>query len=133
MFKLVRRASTPFMLANGLLLLFVTLTIFSTKILSYYLLTPAATMAAAFYAVLCVMVCSSFCLLWHVALKDKDLLMQHIPEKVIAIQSRSYRAGVVIYILATALAFVNPWITVGICTASWIYWMVSFKKLDVRV
>jgi len=129
MFKLIHRASTPFMVVNGLLLLFITLSIFSTKTLSFYLLTNAATVATAFYALVCLLLSSTFNWLWYLAIRNKEMLKQNIPERTIAVQTHTYRAGVIIYIIAFATAFINPWITVSIITLSWMFWIASFKRL----
>jgi hypothetical protein len=46
-FKLVYKADTPFLFANGLLLLLVTVVPFPTALVAQYLVTPAATLACA--------------------------------------------------------------------------------------
>ncbi len=130
MFKLIRKASTTFMAANGLLLLFVILTIFSTKTLSAYLLSEAAKTAAVFYALISVLLCSSFNLLWYIATKKDGLLKTGIQPFSIKVQTRSYRSGLYIYLLSLVVAFVSPWLTVGITSASWLYWVISFKKTE---
>ena len=130
MFKLIRKASTTFMAANGLLLLFVTLTIFSTKTLSSYLLTDAAKTAAGFYALVSILLCGSFNLVWHIATKRDGILKANIQPITLKVQTRSYRSGLYIYVLAFMVAFISPWLTVGITTASWIYWVISFKKTE---
>ena len=130
MFKLIRTASTTFMAANGLLLLFVTVTIFSTKTLSSYLLTDAAKTAAGFYAFGSILLCGSFNLVWHIATKKDGLLKTNVRPETLKVQTRSYRSGLYIYILAFLAAFVNPWLTVDIVTASWIYWVTSIKKTE---
>lgn len=130
MFKLIRKASTTFMAANGLLLLFVTLTIFSTKTLSSYLMTEAAETAAGFYALVNILICGSFNVVWHIATKKDGLLKINIQPGTLKVQTRSYRSGLYIYVLALLTAFISAWLTVGITTASWIYWVVSFKKTE---
>ena len=130
MFKLIRTASTTFMAANGLLLLFVTLTIFSTKTLSSYLLTDAAKTAAGFYALISVLLCGSFNLVWHIATKKDGLLKSNVLPATLKLQTRSYQSGLYIYTVAFLAAFFNPWLTVGIVTASWLYWVISIKKTE---
>ena len=130
LFKMIKKPKMPFIAVNGMLLLFVTLTIFSTKTLSFYILTDAAKVAAAFYGFTCMMISGSFCLLWYKALNDKEQLVENIPEITIRAQSISYVSGFAIYFFATLLAFVSPWLTVGIVTVSWLYWVLSFKKTE---
>lgn len=130
LFKLIKKPKMPFIMVNGMLLLFVTLTIFSTKTLSFYILTDAAKVAAAFYGFTCMMISGSFCLLWFKALQDREQLVQNITDAEIRVQTISYLSGFVIYIIATALAFVSAWFTVFIVTASWLYWLLSFKRAE---
>src|SRR5436853_5857336 len=49
-FKLVYRSNTPFLVANGFLLLLVTAVPFPTSLVAEYLTTPAAALACAIYA-----------------------------------------------------------------------------------
>ena len=49
-FKMVYRANTPFLFANGLLLLLVTVVPLPTSLVAQYLSTPAAALACAVYA-----------------------------------------------------------------------------------
>jgi uncharacterized membrane protein len=130
MFKLIRKASTAFMAANGLLLLFVTLTLFSTKTMSTYLLTGAAKTAAGFYALVSILLCGSFNLVWQIATKKDGLLKSNIEPMTLQVQTQSYRSGLYIYVLAFLAAFISAWLTVAITTASWVYWVISFKKTE---
>ena len=130
LFKIVRKASMPFIAVNGMLLLSVTLTIFSTKTLSEYIQTDAAKAAAAFYGFTCVLISGSFCLLWYKAVKNKEDLVANVSDETIRLHGISYFRGLSIYVIATGLAFVNAWFTVVIVTGSWIYWILSFKKTE---
>jgi hypothetical protein len=67
-------------------------------------------------------------LVWRVAIADRRLLRSDVSEETIQKLTRSYRVGVPLYIVATAGAFVHPLITVGICTALWIYWIATSKQ-----
>jgi uncharacterized membrane protein len=93
--------------------------------------TAAASTAAAFYALTSFLLCAAFNLLWRQALRERNVLKHDIPEKTIRVQSRSYAGGLLIYLIAIAFAYVNAWITVGICSATWIFWMFSFKSAEV--
>jgi uncharacterized membrane protein len=63
-FKLVYKADTPFLFANGLLLLLVTVVPFPTSLVAQYLITPAATLACAVYAGFFVVINAAYNLLW---------------------------------------------------------------------
>jgi len=49
-FKLVYKSDTPFLFANGFLLLLVTVVPFPTSLVAQYLIEPYASMACAAYA-----------------------------------------------------------------------------------
>jgi hypothetical protein len=59
---------------------------------------------------------------WHVITNDPGLLRHDASEAMIAKIMRSYRNGVPIYLIAMLGAFVSVYVTMGICTALWIYW-----------
>jgi hypothetical protein len=53
---------------------------------------------------------------------DPGLLRHDAAETMIAKITRSYRNGIPIYLVATLSAFLSVYVTMGICTALWIYW-----------
>src|SRR5215470_18536325 len=63
-FKLVYKSDTPFLFANGLLLLLVTVVPFPTSLVTQYLLTSAAPLACAVYAGVFVVINVAYNLLW---------------------------------------------------------------------
>ena len=128
MFGLIRRVNAPFLYANGLLLFVVTLVPFPTALLAAYFERPAASVAAAVYGGTFVLGAMAYNLVWRTAIADRRLLRSDVSEETIQKLTRSYRVGVPLYIVATAGAFVHPLITVGICTALWIYWIATSKQ-----
>src|SRR5215470_6530126 len=73
-FKLVYKADTVFLFANGLLLLLVTVVPFPTSLLAQYLITPAAPLACAVYAGVFVVINVAYNLLWWSAVRERRLL-----------------------------------------------------------
>ncbi len=116
-FRLVRTADARFLYANGFLLLLVTFVPFPTALLAEYLERPAAPAAAAFYAGTFVAIGVAFWLLWQAAIRGRRLLLPHVTEETIAAFTRSYRLGVPGYLVAVAAAFVNVFVSIGICAA----------------
>ncbi len=114
-FHLVAKADPRFLYANGFLLLLVTFVPFPTAILAEYLERPAAPAAAAFYAGTFVAIGVAFWLLWQTAIRGRRLLRPHVTEEMIAAFTKSYRLGVPGYLVAMAAAFVNVFVSVGIC------------------
>jgi TMEM175 potassium channel family protein len=125
-FKLVQKTNARLLFANGLLLMLTTVVPFSTSLVSEYLRLPAAKMACAVYGGVFVVMALSFSLLWYGVLSDRALLRPDAPKQVIERINRSYRIGPV-YVVATAGAFVSPYVTIGICTALWVFWAFTAR------
>ena len=127
-FNFVWRSDAPFKYANGLLLLLVTFVPFPTAVLAEYLERPAAPVAAAFYAGTFVLIGLAFDVLWRAAIRGRRLLRAHVSEATIAAFAKSYRLGVPGYLAATAAAFANVFLSVGICAVLAAYWIVVGRK-----
>jgi uncharacterized membrane protein len=122
-FRLVRTSDARFLYTNGFLLLLVTFVPFPTAILAEYLERPAAPAAAAFYAGTFVLIGVAFRVLWQSAIHERRLLRANVTEDMIAGFTKSYRIGVPGYLVATAAAFVNVFVSIGICAALAAYWI----------
>lgn len=122
MFKLIYRSSTAFLFANGFLLMLVTIVPFPTSLVGDYLLTPAAPLACAIYAGIFVVINTAYILLWRTASHQHRLLRPGVTTAQVKQITRSTLLGLPLYLLATAFAFWNPYISVGICCALWIFW-----------
>jgi len=127
-FELVRKVSAPFLYANGLLLLVVTVVPFPTALLAEYFERPGATVAAAVYAGTFVLCGVAFQLLWRTAIAGRRLLKSGYSEERIQEIHRRYWLGVPGYLAATLGAFVSPFVTVAICVALLIVWITVSMK-----
>ena len=120
--RMVRRVNYPFLFANGLLLLTITFLPFPTAVLAAYLGTAEAQTAAAFY-------CATFvfnALVWNVVFSTivRGRLLNHdVTDETIANVRRAYFVGPVVYLLATALAFVQPIAALALNVSLWIVWV----------
>ena len=113
--------------SNGCLLLLITFVPYPTSVLSSYLQTPAANMAAAFYAGTFVLVALSFTLFIYGAFRP-HLLSKNASSRFIEATHRNYRLGPPLYLLATLAAFIDARLSLGICTALWIYWAAVIRE-----
>lgn len=128
LFKIIRRADRRLVLANGLLLLFVSAVPYPTSVLGKYLLTDAASAAAAFYAGYCVLVNGAFILFWAVASGEGSLLHVDVSPETIKKTTRGLLVPLPLYAVAAGLAFVNAWITVALTGVLWIYWAINLME-----
>lgn len=122
LFKLVRRADTLFLFANGFLLMLVTIVPFPTALVAEYLETPAASVACAIYAGFFVLINLSYNLLWFAAAHHHRLLKPTVSTTQIRTLTRNYWLGVPLYLAATLLAFWHAEVSAGICSGLWIFW-----------
>jgi uncharacterized membrane protein len=121
-FGMVRRIDAPFLYANGLLLLVVTVVPFPTAVLAEYFERPGASVAAAAYGGTFVLAGVAYNLLWRSAIAGK-LFHSDVSEERVRERTRRYRLGVPLYLAATAGAYWSVYITVGICVALAIVWI----------
>src|ERR1051326_6057292 len=127
-FKLVYKADTPFLFANGLLLLLVTVVPFPTALVAQYLVTPAASLACAIYAGVFVVINVSYNVLWWVAMRQRRLLHPAVTPRQVKRVTRNQLLGLPLYLLATLLAFWNPYVSVGLCSCLWIFWAFTYYE-----
>ena len=126
-FKMVYRADTPFLFANGLLLLLVTVVPFPTSLVAQYLGTPAAALACAVYAGIFVVINVAYNLLWWAAVRQRLLYPAVTPRQVKRL-TRHILLGLPVYLLATLLAFWDPYVSLGLCSCLWIFWAFTFYE-----
>ena len=127
-FKLIYKLDTSFLFANGLLLLLVTVVPFPTSLVAQYLNTPAAALACAVYAGVFVVINLAYNLLWWAAVYQRRLLHPAVTARQVKRLTRHILLGLPVYLLATLLAFWNPYVSVGLCSCLWIFWAFTFYE-----
>jgi uncharacterized membrane protein len=129
--KLVRRADTLFVFANGFHLLHVTIVPFITALVARYLTTPAAATACAIYAGVFAVGNLIFNGLWRAGAHERRLLHPHVPQARVDQLTKSYLAGFPIYLVATALAFWNAYVSIAVCCCLWVVWAITgYERLS---
>lgn len=123
----VRRTDAWLHFANGCLLLGVTFVPYPTSVLASYLETPAAKMAAGFYAGTFVFIAICFYLFIRAAFR-RSLLSVNASEEFIAKTCNSYLYGPPSYVVATLASVVDVRLSLGICTVLWIYWATTITR-----
>ena len=113
--KLVRATDRPARFANGLALLYVTFIPFPTAVLAQHLGGPQLSQAVAFYCGTFVFGSAAFNLL-VAQLTRADLFLPGTEEAVGKFR-RGYRLTFAIYLSATLIALVAPWLALAINVA----------------
>ena len=124
-FAVIRRTSRSLMLANGLLLFLVTLIPFPTALLARYVQTPGGSVAAALYAGVFLLITASFMLLWRVILSQPGMLKISLTVAQRQALRRRRARGLAHYVVAVAVAFWQPYLTVLICISLSVYWVAT--------
>jgi uncharacterized membrane protein len=124
-FKLVRKIDALLLFTNGLLLLMVTVVPFPTALVASYLRTPAASTACAVYAGTFVIISVAYGLLLLAARRGGRLLIHGAAGEVSRRVKDCFCIGVPLYLLAALVAPWSRWLSLGICTALWVFWSVG--------
>jgi len=130
LFRMVKLVDTPFLYANGFMLLMVTFVPFPTAVLAEYLGHPGERVAAAFYCFTFVLMSITFQLWWWTTTRRR-LLYEHVAPQQVARIWRSYRRGFAVYVAATALSFWSAAVGLGLCVALWVYWARLSYRTEV--
>jgi uncharacterized membrane protein len=120
--RMVQRVNYPILFANGMLLLTVTFVPFPTAVLAEHLQTPEAKTAVAFY-------CATFVvngLVWNLLFRTmvrSGLLRSEINAATVAGVRKAYYLGLAVYLVATVLALVQPWLGLLVNVSLWALWI----------
>lgn len=126
MFNYIRRVSREFMFLNGLVLLFVVLTPFTTLLVSEHLLDDQSHVAAAVYAGTFFVVGVTWNLLWHSStIHGHRLISEEVPEEQVKQIAREYSVAPIFYGLALFVALISAVASLIITVAVAIYFGVT--------
>ncbi len=128
LFRHIRKTDDNFLLANGLLLMAVTIVPFPTAVLSLWSQTPDANMAAKLYTGSLVAIAVLFNVVWRYASGDSRLLTAGHDRKEVEAITRQYRFGPLLYLSTFALSFVSVVASIGMCMGLAIYFAIPSRK-----
>jgi uncharacterized membrane protein len=129
-FRLVRCVDATLLFVNGLLLLLVTVVPFPTAVVAKYFSTPAGPAACTLYAGMFVVISVVFYLVLLAALRP-SIVFPTVSPRTLQRLRRTYSIGPPLYLLATIAAPFSRWLSMGICTALWLYWVVTARRRDI--
>ena len=109
MFSKVTYVDRRLVFANSVFLLLVAFIPFPTRLLAEYIRHPnGARTAAAFYGLVFVLLAVVFNVCWRTIATGRRLVRDDVPEADVKAITRSFRPGVLMYAVATAVAFLSP-------------------------
>ena len=123
LFKQLHRTDNFVMITNGILLMLVALVPFPTKTLGLFLQTGALKAAVIFYTAYFVLISLAFRLLWHAAIRRRDLLTGGTTDFQIKQITKNENLGLICNTIILVVAFINPWVALMLSFAMWIYWI----------
>lgn len=121
MFRMIHKTDLPFLFANGALLLMVTFVPFPTAVLAEYLGRGGQHAAAAFYVGTFLVGAAIWNVVWDIAC-GRRLLKRSVSEVQASRIRGSYRFGLAVYAVSTALAFWSAILGLALCLSLWIFW-----------
>jgi uncharacterized membrane protein len=128
-FKYLRTINTPFLFANGFLLLMVTFINFPTAVLAKYVDTPAFNIASAYYCGTMVLVSVAYNLFWFTSAYNRKLVKDEVSDELIIKIRNAYWFGFIVYLAAFIVSFFAPFAGLLICISLWIFWIfLSYEK-----
>ncbi len=125
MFNYIKRISREFMILNGVLLLFVVLTPFTTLLVSEHLLDSQANTAALVYAGSFFIVAVVWNFLWHNATHFHNLIGEGVSEKCVKQIAHEYLVAPIFFGLAVFAAFFSAVASLIIIVATSIYFGIT--------
>ncbi len=132
MFKLIERATRGFLMLNVIFLMTISFLPFPTALVADYVRHPdGRTTATLVYGLTMIAISVMFNVVWRAASTDGRLLVDGVNPDALARVTRSYLGGPIVYTIATLLAFVNPFISLGIFAVMAVFWMLP--SAGVRV
>ncbi len=126
LFKAAKKPEPLLLFSNGLLLLLVTIVPFPTALVGAYLTTSAASVACAIYAGFFVLVDSAYNLLWWAVSRQRP--RDRLQGRRFSMSMLISLLGFPCYLIATAVAFWSPLLTLFICGALWIVWAMTLPR-----
>ncbi len=109
MFSKVGRIDRSFVFVNTVFLLVVAFIPFPTRLLAEYIRDPAgARTAAVFYGLTFIVVALAFDVTWFTIARDRRLVRDDVPQEDVDDITRSFGPGILVYGIATAVAYFSP-------------------------
>jgi uncharacterized membrane protein len=126
-FQFVARVDRFFVVANGLLLMVIVFVNYPTALVANFVGTADGQFAAIAYNVTLIIASALYNALWFRIIGHQRLLVADADPAEVASYTRQYLLGGPLYVVALALAFVNPGLSIALDAALAIFWAFTGK------
>jgi uncharacterized membrane protein len=131
MFKLIGRVTHGFLMLNVIFLMTIAFLPFPTALVADYIRIPdSRTTATVVYGLTMVAIAIMFNVVWRSASRDGRLLIDGVDRAGVERISKSYLGGPVAYTVATLLAFVNAFLSLGVFAAMALFWLLPSSGIQ---
>jgi uncharacterized membrane protein len=127
--KLIDKTSSPFIYANGFLLLTVVLVPFAAALLGEYLPTDHAAPAVVLYAAVDALIAVGWIFMTRAALQPRLLTKDEGSTVTLSTTKKNAYFALAIYTTCAVLAFWFPLAIALILTLTWVYWLYFGVRL----
>src|SRR3954453_16907960 len=132
MFKLIARVTHGYLMLNVIFLMTIAFLPFPTALVADYIRVPDSRRAATIvYGLTMVAIAVMFNVVWRSASRGRRLLVSGVDKIGLERISKSYLGGPIAYTVATLVAFVSPFLSLGIFAAVALFWLLPSSGVDL--
>src|SRR3954471_18059304 len=125
MFKLIGRVTHGFLMLNVIFLMTIAFLPFPTALLADFIRVPdSRTAATVVYGLNMIAIAVMFNVVWRSASRNGRLLVPGVDKAGVDRISRSHLGGPIACTVATLVAFVSPFLSLGIFAAMALFWLL---------
>ena len=132
-FTLIDRYDHTLIVLNLLLLLLIAFLPFPTAVLAQFIKTDGARSAAALYGSTMVLIAIAFFAWWHYASGGRRLIAAAVPQEQLDAINRAFNPGTPLYVIALALAFVEPWASAAAFLILAVFYALPLEQWRARL
>jgi uncharacterized membrane protein len=137
LFQYLARIDRFFVFVNGLLLMMVVFVNYPTALVANFVSfsgrTDDGVFAAAIYSGTLIIIAILYQLLWNSIIGRRRLLAENVDQAEVSLITRQYRIGAAFYVVAFALAFVSPALSVAVTAGLAVFFAFTGQITRVEV
>ena len=131
MFKDIEHTDHTLSALNLVLLMTIAFLPFPTAVVAQYMRSDDYRLEATLtYCVTFTVIAVAFIAFWFYAIRNPHLLDEHVSQARIRSRTRRYAPGTLLYGVTIPLAFISPWISLGLIAAYAVFYLLPLNDDD---